>query len=101
MFDIDALADRHNLLTGVARTDDGRPDALLFEQVVETAELAVAADRFDLADAAADLAEATAKAIDKDEKIRAAESRRKREQPPASVAAKLLSEATSLQKKVR
>jgi quinoprotein glucose dehydrogenase len=31
----------------------------------------VAADRFDLADAAADLAEATAKAIDKDEKIRA------------------------------
>ena len=101
LFDIDALADRHNLLTGVARTDDGRPDALLFEQVVETAELAVAADRFDLADAAADLAEATAKAIDKDEKIRAAESRRKREQPPASVAAKLLSEATSLQKKVR
>ena len=61
----------------------------------------MAADRFDLADAAADLAEATAKAIDKDEKIRAAESRRKREQPPASVAAKLLSEATSLQKKVR
>jgi hypothetical protein len=85
----------------VARADDIRPDALLFEHVIETAHRAVAADRFDLADAAADLSESLAKAIEKDEKIRAAESRRKREPPPTLVAAKLQAEATDLQKAVR
>jgi hypothetical protein len=101
LFDIDALAARHALLARVARADDVRPDPLLFEHVVETARRAVAADRYDLADAAADLSESLAKAIEKDEKVRTAESRRKREQPPTPVAAKLLVEATSLRKDVR
>lgn len=101
LFDMDALVARHMLLSRVARADDIRPDALLFEHVIETARRAVAADRFDLADAAADLSESLAKAIEKDEKIRAAESRRKREPPPTLVAAKLQTEATSLQRAVR
>ena len=101
MFEMDALAARHTLLSRVARTDSIRPDALLFEHVIETARRAVAADRFDLADAAADLSESIAKAIEKDEKVRTAESRRKREPPPTLVAAKLHAEATSLQKAVR
>jgi hypothetical protein len=101
LFDMDALAARHALLSRVARADDIRPDPLLFEHVIETARRAVAADRFDLADAAADLSESIAKAIEKDEKIRVAESRRKREQPPTLVAAKLNAEASSLQKAVR
>jgi hypothetical protein len=101
LFDIDALASRHALLAKVARADDIRPDALLFEHVAATARQAVAADRYDLADAAADLAETLAKAIEKDEKIRTAESRRKREPPPTPVAAKLVADATSLRKDVR
>lgn len=101
LFDIDALAARHALLARVARADDSRPDPLLFEHVVETAERAVSADRFDLADAAADLAETIAKAIEKEEKIRTAESRRKREPPPTPVATKLQADAASLRKEVR
>jgi hypothetical protein len=101
IFDVDALASRHALLSRVARAEDVRPDALLFEHVIETARRAVAADRFDLADAAADLSESIAKAIEKDEKVRMAESRRKREPPPTLVAAKLQAEATTLQKAVR
>lgn len=101
LFEIDALASRHTLLAKVARADDVRSDALLFEHVVETARQAVAADRYDLADAAADLAETVAKAIEKDEKLRTAESRRKREPPPKPVAAKLLADATTLRKDVR
>jgi hypothetical protein len=101
LFDIDALASRHALLAKVARADDVRPDALLFEHVVETARQAVVADRYDLADAAVDLAETIAKAIEKDEKLRTAESRRKREPPPKPVAANLLADATNLRKDVR
>lgn len=101
LFDIDALASRHALLAKMARADDSRPDAVLFEHVVKTARQAIAADRYDLADAAADLAETIAKAIEKDEKLRAAESRRKREPPPKPVAAKLLADATNLRRDVR
>jgi len=101
LFDIDALAARQALLARVARAEDTSPDAILFEHVVETARRAVSADRFDLADAAADLAESIAKAIEKDEKLRTAESRRKREPPPTAIALKLLAEATDLRKSVR
>ena len=101
LFDFDALAARHALLTGIARDQGVRPDGLLYEHIVETAQRAMAADVFDLADAAADLAAATAKAIEKDEKLRAAEARKKREPAPTLVAAKLLSEAAQLQKSVR
>lgn len=101
LFDIDAIASRQALLAKVARADDSRPDALLFEHVVETARMAIATERYDLADAAADLAETIAKVIDKDEKLRTAESRRKREPPPKAVAAKLLAEAANLRKDVR
>lgn len=101
LFDIDALAARHALLAKLARADDSRPDALLFEHVVETARLAMAADRYDLADAAADLAETIAKAIEKEEKLRTAESRRKREPLPKPVAAKLVADATNLRREVR
>jgi len=101
LFDIDALASRHALLAKLARAEDSRPDALLFEHVVETARLAIAADRYDLADAAADLAETIAKAIEKEEKLRTAESRRKREPLPKPVAAKLVADATNLRREVR
>jgi hypothetical protein len=101
LFDIDALASRHALLAKMARAEDIRPDALLFEHVVETARQAVAADRYDLADAAADLAETLARAIEKEEKVRAAESRRKREPPPKAVAVALLADATNLRREVR
>ena len=101
LFEIDALAARLALLARVARADDARPEPPLFEHVAETARLACTAERFDLADAAVDLAETIARAIEKDEKIRLAESRRKREPPPATVAPRLLAEATSLRKAAR
>jgi hypothetical protein len=69
--------------------------------IVETVTMAAAAERFDLADAAADLAAETAKAIEKDEKARIAESRKKREPPPTPVAARLIAEAARVQKSVR
>ena len=101
LFEMDALAARHAFLSRAARADDSRPDPLLFEHVVETARRAVAVDRYDLAAAAADLAESIAKAMEKEEKVRAAESKRKRETPPKLVAAKLVAEATNLQRAVR
>lgn len=100
-FEIDPLVARHELLIKMGRSEGTRSDARFFGHVVETAESAVAADNFDLADAAADLAFLSAKTIEKDEKAKAVESRRKREQPPAPVAAGLLTEATKLQKLVR
>lgn len=100
-FDIDGLAARHAVLAKVARDGDSRPDGLLFEMIVETVTMAAAAERFDLADAAADLAAETAKAIEKDEKARIAESRKKREPPPTPVAAGLIAEAARTQKSVR
>ena len=101
LFEMDALAARHAFLCRAARADDSRPDPLLFEHVVETARRAVAADRYDLAAAAADLAESIAKSIEKEEKVRVAESKRKRETPPKLVAAKLVAEASNLQRTVR
>lgn len=100
-FDVDGLAARHALLAKVARDGDSRPDGLLFEMIVETVTMAAAVERFDLADAAADLAAETAKAIEKDEKARIAESRKKREPLPTPVAAGLIAEAARVQKSVR
>ena len=101
IFGVDPLAARHALLMKIARDDDFRPDAALFEAIITTANRAVAADQFDLADAAADLAHGTAKAMEKDEKARAVESRRKKEPPPKPVAGGLIAEANLLQKMVR
>lgn len=101
LFEIDALAVRLALLARVARAEDARPEPPLFEHVAETARRACTAERFDLADAAVDLAETIARAIEKDEKIRLAESRRKREPPPATLAPRLLAEATTLRKAAR
>jgi hypothetical protein len=101
IFEIDPLAARHGLLSKIFRTETSRPDEAFHAHVVETVTRAVAADQYDLADAAADLAVTTAKAIEKDERTRTVEARRKREPPPTPVAARLVAEATALQKSVR
>jgi hypothetical protein len=101
IFEIDPLAARHSLLAKIARNNDAQLDPRFFADVVATASRAVAEDRFDLADAAADLALSTAKEIEKDEKARALENRRKKEPPPPAVAAGLVFESNTLQKTVR
>lgn len=101
LFDIDPLTARHALLAKIARADDVRPDATLFAHIVETARLATEAEQFDLADAAADLAASTAKTIEREEKLRAAESRRRREPAPVAIGGGLNAEAAQLQKAVR
>jgi hypothetical protein len=100
-FDVDALTARHSLLATVVRSDDIPADETLFEQIVATANQAVGKDQFDLADSAVDLAMATAKRIEKEEKVRIIESRRKRESPPDRIASRLLADASQLQKAVR
>lgn len=101
LFEIEPLAARHGLLSKIARAEAARPDEAFYGHVVETVNRAVAADQYDLADAAADLAVTTAKAMEKDERARTVEARRKREQPPTAVAARLVAESTQLQKSVR
>lgn len=101
VFEIDPLAARHALLAKIFRAEATRPDEAFHALVVETVNRAVAADRYDLADAAADLAISTAKAVEKDERTRMAEARRKREPPPTPIAARLVAEAAQLQKSVR
>jgi len=101
IFKIDLLAARNAMLQGIAQQEGGMLDEAFFGHVVDTANAAADADRYDLADAAADLAVATAKAIDKDERARAVDSRKRREQPAAAIAPELLLEAGTLQKAVR
>lgn len=104
LFVIDELNARHALLSRVARAPQARPDALVFEKVMATVDMAVAADQFDLADAAADLSLEIAKEIAKEERARSAERRKKGEKPPAPVTPVgpgLIAEATEQQKTVR
>lgn len=101
IFEVEPLAARHELLAKISRGDGFRPNAQFFGYVVDTADRAARADQFDLADSAADLALTTAKAMEKDEKARAVESRRKRESLPKAVAPGMLAEAIQLQKAVR
>ncbi len=101
IFEIDPLTARHGLLAKIFRADTTRPDEAFHAHVVETVNRAMAADQYDLADAAADLAMSTAKAIEKDERTRTVEARRKREPLPTPVAARLVADATQLQKSVR
>ncbi|MFM8985389.1 MAG: hypothetical protein ACKONH_04910 [Planctomycetia bacterium] len=101
MFEIDPLTARHGLLAKIFRAETTRPDEAFHAHVVETVNRAMAADQYDLADAAADLAMSTAKAIEKDERTRTVEARRKREPLPTPVAARLVADATALQKSVR
>ena len=68
-FEIDPLVARHELLIKMGRSEGTRSDARFFGHVVETAESAITADNFDLADAAADLAFVSAKTIEKDDRL--------------------------------
>jgi hypothetical protein len=76
-------------------------DEGLFRYVVEVAQQALDADQYEQAEKATGLASAAAKAIEKAEKMLAAEAKRKRQQPPEPIAPSLVDEATALQKTVR
>lgn len=100
IFDIDALLVRLALLEKLSK-QGASVDCSLFECVVQAAQRAMHADRFEEAGKAADLAESTAKAIGRSEKSQAAEARKKRLQAPEPIAAGLLAEVSQIKKAIR
>lgn len=100
LFDEDGMRARHAMFLKLRKAVK-KPDAALFAFAVTTAEEAAAAEEYDLADGAADVALEIAVAIDREEKRLLSEYRRIRrpQQPPPEATAKaLIADAKQLQR---
>lgn len=104
LFDEDAMRARHGMFLKLRKAVK-KPDAALFAFAIRTAEEAAAAEEYDLADGAADVALEIAVAIDREEKRLLAEYRRIRrpqQQPPPEATAKpLIADAKQLQRSLQ
>ena len=100
LFDEDGMRARHGMFLKLRKAVK-KPDAALFAFAVTTAEEAAAAEEYDLADGAADVALEIAVAIDREERRLITEYRkiRRPQQPPPEATAKtLIAEAKQLQR---
>jgi hypothetical protein len=101
-FAIDGLKTRCEILSTMG-TASPQAAAEVLDNATAMAKEAIQADRFDVATAAADLAVEVAKAIDKDEKKKGLEIRRKskgKEQIPEPVGPRLVEQSETLRKQV-
>ena len=100
LFDEDGMRARHGMFLKLRKAAK-KPDAALFAFAVTTAEEAAAAEEYDLADGAADVALEIAVAIDREEKRLLAEyrkNRRPQQPPPEGTAKTLIADAKQLQR---
>lgn len=100
IFDEDSMRARHAVFLKVRKAVK-KPDAALFDIAVKIAAEAAAAEEYDLADGAADVALDIAIALDREEKRLLAEYRKSRQpqqSPPETTAKGLIADAKQLQK---